>query len=209
MSTAVHDVRLSRALSLIPIQVEIPREVPPTLPGEMSHPATFFTSSCFLLLLLLFLLLLPASSILARATVPFQRCLHPMPPPPPLLPRPSFVPLSSRRCPKPSIRFLASPFLPLAHTTSSHAALKLAFSLLSSEAADFPHFTFQSRGGCDFLPHFHSDNVGGSSRSRRAVAKSERRGDGSSRVSPAVAKQQKSGKRGWRKGSFANPSITC
>lgn len=45
---------------------------------------------------------------------------------------------------------------------SHRATLKLAFSLLSSEAADFPHFTFQSHGGCDFLPHFHSDNIEGS-----------------------------------------------
>lgn len=47
------------------------------------------------------------------------------------------------------------------HSSSRRATLKLAFSLLSSEAADFPHFTFQSHGGCDFLPHFHSDNIEG------------------------------------------------
>lgn len=105
--------------------------------------------------------------------------------------------------------FLSLSLSALAHTTPPRAALKLAFSLLSSEAADFPHFTFQSRGGCDFLPHFHSDNIGGSSQPTSGVAKRERRGDGSSRVSPAVARQQRSGKRGWRKGSFANPSITC
>jgi len=49
----------------------------------------------------------------------------------------------------------ARSYYPFSHS----AILKLAFSLLSSQTADFPHFTFQSHGGCDFLPHFHFDNI--------------------------------------------------
>ncbi|KAL0125023.1 hypothetical protein PUN28_004275 [Cardiocondyla obscurior] len=42
----VHDVRLSRALSLIPMQVEIPREAPATFPREMSCLSGRRTCSC-------------------------------------------------------------------------------------------------------------------------------------------------------------------
>lgn len=93
-------------------------------------------------------LLLPLLSLFLSVVVPSRPFVSrplalPSPPPPTLLPRSSY------------------PF-------SHRATLKLAFSLLSSEAADFPHFTFQSHGGRDFLPHFHSDNIEGAPTSRRS-----------------------------------------
>lgn len=38
-----------------------------------------------------------------------------------------------------------------------------------------PHFTFQSSGGCDFLPHFQSDNIRGWRR-EGAMVRERRRG---------------------------------
>ena len=52
-----------------------------------------------------------------------------------------------------------------------------------------PHFTFQSSGGCDFLPHFQSDNIRG-----------WRRGSNGSR--------EKKGTKRW-KGCIGNRPITC
>lgn len=117
-------------------------------PREMPHPTTV------------------PSTTLARTTVPFQRrsirsLLRR------LSPHFLYVVVPSRPFVSWRLSFSFLPlFVPAPLCTTS---LKLAFSLLSSEAADFPHFTFQSHGGCDFLPHFHSDNI--TRGRRRAVAR--------------------------------------
>lgn len=132
-------------------------------PREMSHPTT-----------------LP-STTLARTAVPFQRrsirsLLRR------LSPHFLYVVVPSRPFVSERLSFSCSLSLFLLLTlslflsspSSLHAAFKLAFSLLSSEAADFPHFTFQSHRGCDFLPHFHSDNIAGR---RRVVAERREKGE--------------------------------
>lgn len=95
-------------------------------------------------------LLLPLLSLFLSVVVPSRPFVSrplALPSPPPLPPHSTLV--------------HPTPFLTV-------LTLKLAFSLLSSEAADFPHFTFQSHGGRDFLPHFHSDNIEGAPTSRRS-----------------------------------------
>lgn len=152
------------------MQVEIPREAPPTFPREMSHPTTLLLlrNHCTLFSVVLsedlplplsvshsLGLLLPLLPHFLSAAVPSR----------PFVSRP-FAPSPSSL---PSRSYLTTVLLPFLH----RAILKLAFSLLSSEAADFPHFTFQSHEGCDFLPHFHSDNI----------ARERRRADGVRRES--------------------------
>lgn len=162
-------MRLSRTLTLIPMQVEIPQRTLPTFPREMSCLPNVSPSRLFFFLELLY---------------PFQRCS--------IQSLPSSLATSCHFYPSffPSLSQVVHSFLgPLAprssYPFSRRTTLKLAFSLLSSKAADFPHFTFQSHGGCDFLPHFHSDNIEGV---RRAVrVKRESKSDSSrtlSTVSP-------------------------
>lgn len=124
------------------------RGFPTTFPREMSRlPCVSDSSSSF---------------VLTWTAVPFQHAVSSKDTSSSSSSFSSSRHLHLRRCSKPSIRFLDSLVscscysLPL---SLCHATLKLAFSLLSSEAADFPHFTFQSHGGCDFLAHFHSDNI--------------------------------------------------
>lgn len=155
----VHDVRLSRALSLIPMQVEILREAlrrlsrekclvsPVSSPYDPSTrlsagPLYLFNAVSSKASTLFLLLLLPPLSPLSS----LSQVVH------------SFLRLSRRPLPTPRRSYYPS---------FRRATLKLAFSLLSSEAADFPHFTFQSHEGCDFLPHFHSDNIEGASNGER------------------------------------------
>jgi hypothetical protein len=151
------------------MQVEIPREASPTFPREMSHPTTLLLlrNHCTLFSVVLsedlpFLSLslsLSASFCRFYPTffLPLSQVVH------------SFLGLSH---PLPPPSRLVRTILPY-YSFPRRAILKLAFSLLSSEAADFPHFTFQSHEGCDFLPHFHSDNI----------ARERRRADGVRRES--------------------------
>lgn len=147
VSTAVHDVRLSRERSFFNPDAgrNSPKGSDDDFPGEMSRLSCVSPHDPF------------SSTILARTTVPFQPSVPSKASSSPL--SSSFTLLCFRRCPKSSIRFPASLALPV-HTTP-FLTLKLAFSLLSLKAADFPHFTFQSHERCDFLPHFHSDNIEG------------------------------------------------
>lgn len=117
----------------------------------------------------------PTTLLLLRTIVPFSALFYPKPP---LLSGlrfcrfyPPFLSIVV-----PSRPFVSRPLAPRSYYPFSHrATLKLAFSLLSSEAADFPHFTFQSHGGCDFLPHFHSNNIEGTPTSSRSEGREQKR----------------------------------
>lgn len=113
---------IARAPSLIPMQVEILRKAPTSFPGEMSRLSRVSPHNPF------------SSTILARTTVPFQPCsiqsLLLLPPPC------TFTLLSSRRCPKPSIRFPGSrpprSYYPFSHSQVSLLAFIVGGSRFSS-----------------------------------------------------------------------------